>query len=119
MADGARYGDRLLPAGYHRQGNAASPCSSPSAGQRLSVFARQMRSINMALQQCGKTGRLAAAAILFSSLLSINGYAQTSWPLWESYSRTIIDQQGRVIDRSAQDKTTSEGQSYAMFFALV
>jgi endoglucanase len=39
--------------------------------------------------------------------------------LWESYSRAIIDQQGRVIDRSAQDKTTSEGQSYAMFFALV
>ncbi len=31
----------------------------------------------------------------------------------------MIDSQGRVIDHSAQDRTTSEGQSYAMFFALV
>lgn len=46
-------------------------------------------------------------------------HAQPAWPLWESYNRAIIDQQGRVIDRRAQDRTTSEGQSYAMFFALV
>jgi endo-1,4-beta-D-glucanase Y len=44
--------------------------------------------------------------------------AQT-WPLWESYNRYVVDDQGRVIDRSAQDHTTSEGQAYAMFFALV
>ena len=44
--------------------------------------------------------------------------AQT-WPLWESYARYAIDDQGRVFDRSAQDHTTSEGQAYAMFFALV
>jgi endoglucanase len=44
--------------------------------------------------------------------------AQT-WPLWESYTRYAIDDQGRVVDRSAQDHTTSEGQAYAMFFALV
>ena len=42
-----------------------------------------------------------------------------SWPLWESYNRYIVDDQGRVIDHSAQDHTTSEGQAYAMFFALV
>jgi endoglucanase len=46
-------------------------------------------------------------------------HAQPTWPLWESYARAIIDQQGRVIDHSAQDRTTSEGQSYAMFFSLV
>nr|WP_260704942.1 cellulose synthase complex periplasmic endoglucanase BcsZ [Edaphobacter flagellatus] len=46
-------------------------------------------------------------------------HAQPAWPLWENYNRVIIDQQGRVIDHSAQDRTTSEGQSYAMFFALV
>jgi endoglucanase len=44
--------------------------------------------------------------------------AQT-WPLWESYARYVVDDQGRVVDRSAQDRTTSEGQAYAMFFALV
>lgn len=41
------------------------------------------------------------------------------WPLWESYTRYVVDDQGRVVDRSAQDRTTSEGQAYAMFFALV
>jgi endo-1,4-beta-D-glucanase Y len=45
--------------------------------------------------------------------------AQQSWPLWESYTRQIIDPQGRVVDHAAQDRTTSEGQAYAMFFALV
>jgi endoglucanase len=47
------------------------------------------------------------------------GLAQRSWPLWEAYSRAFIDAQGRVIDHNAQDRTTSEGQAYAMFFALV
>jgi len=45
--------------------------------------------------------------------------AQQTWPLWESYAGHIIDQNGRVIDHSAQDHTTSEGQAYGMFFALV
>ena len=49
--------------------------------------------------------------------------AQEPWPLWEAYTRRFLDNQGRVIDRSApgpqQDRTTSEGQAYAMFFALV
>jgi endoglucanase len=39
--------------------------------------------------------------------------------LWGAYTARFIDDQGRVIDRSAQDRTTSEGQAYAMFFALV
>jgi endoglucanase len=51
--------------------------------------------------------------------LSSTCLAQSAWPLWESYNRIILDQQGRVIDRNAQDRTTSEGQAYAMFFALV
>ena len=41
------------------------------------------------------------------------------WPLWEAYTKRFMDDQGRVIDRTAGDRTTSEGQSYAMFFALV
>ena len=46
-------------------------------------------------------------------------HAQQPWPLWEAYTQHFIDDQGRVIDRSAGDRTTSEGQAYAMFFALV
>jgi endo-1,4-beta-D-glucanase Y len=58
---------------------------------------------------------------LAASLLCLHPrcYGQQNWPLWESYAQHAIDQQGRVIDHSAQDRTTSEGQSYAMFFALV
>ena len=61
---------------------------------------------------------LAATALLFVAISGIC-QAQPVWPLWESYARVTIDQQGRVIDHSAQDRTTSEGQAYAMFFALV
>lgn len=45
--------------------------------------------------------------------------ADQSWPFWEQYTQRFMDDQGRIIDHSAGDKTTSEGQSYAMFFALV
>jgi endoglucanase len=46
-------------------------------------------------------------------------HAQQAWPLWEAYTKRFLDDQGRVIDRSANDRTTSEGEAYAMFFALV
>src|SRR5438105_11451285 len=36
---------------------------------------------------------------------------------WASYQREFIQGDGRVIDRSDQDVTTSEGQSYAMLRA--
>ena len=57
-------------------------------------------------------------------MLALQGCrAQEPWPLWEAYTKRFVDGQGRVIDRSApgtqQDRTTSEGQAYAMFFALV
>src|SRR5262245_56480759 len=41
------------------------------------------------------------------------------WPLWRSYAARFLDDQVRVIDRDAGDRTTSEGQAYAMFFSLV
>lgn len=42
-----------------------------------------------------------------------------AWPLWEEFSRDHIQEDGRVIDHDAEDISTSEGQSYALFFALV
>jgi endo-1,4-beta-D-glucanase Y len=42
------------------------------------------------------------------------------WPsLWKSYVTGFMDGQIRVIDHDAGDRTTSEGQAYGMFFALV
>lgn len=41
------------------------------------------------------------------------------WPHWNRYVERFISPDGRVLDHSAADRTTSEGQSYALFFALV
>jgi endoglucanase len=42
------------------------------------------------------------------------------WPsIWKSYVSGFMDNQMRVIDHDAGDRTTSEGQAYGMFFSLV
>ncbi len=41
------------------------------------------------------------------------------WPLWQAYTQRYLDAQGRIIDHTDHDRTTSEGQAYALFFALV
>jgi endo-1,4-beta-D-glucanase Y len=41
------------------------------------------------------------------------------WPLWEKYAARFISPDGRVIDPMRDGISTSEGQSYALFFALV
>jgi endoglucanase len=41
------------------------------------------------------------------------------WPLWEAYASSFLNDQGRVVDRQGDGRTTSEGQSYGLFFALV
>ena len=69
----------------------------------------------------GLLGCVLPAALL---LLSLAGcHAQQPWPLWEAYTNRFLDPGGRIIDRSApgvqHDRTTSEGQAYALFFALV
>lgn len=46
--------------------------------------------------------------------------ASKDWPLWETFIEHYVQKDGRVIDASTPQKhTSSEGQSYAMFFALV
>jgi endoglucanase len=42
-----------------------------------------------------------------------------SWPFWTSYKSHFLTAEGRIIDPDRNSMTTSEGQSYAMFFALV
>jgi len=44
---------------------------------------------------------------------------QHSWPAWQRFSERFIQADGRVIDITFDAKSTSEGQSYALFFALV
>ncbi|MFP2769772.1 cellulose synthase complex periplasmic endoglucanase BcsZ [Oceanisphaera sp. KMM 10153] len=46
--------------------------------------------------------------------------AACDWPAWQHFRQAYISEQGRVIDPAGgRDITTSEGQSYGMFFALV
>ena len=43
-----------------------------------------------------------------------------AWELWDQFKATNLTPEGRVVDYSeAKLITTSEGQSYGMFFALV
>jgi len=57
--------------------------------------------------------------VVFLLVLSATGGCrETPWTLWNAYAARFIDAQGRVIDPQGDARTTSEGQSYAMFFAL-
>jgi endoglucanase len=49
----------------------------------------------------------------------LNGDTGSGWPLWSAYSAHFVSAEGRVIDPDRNSMTTSEGQGYAMFFALV
>lgn len=66
--------------------------------------------------------RVGAMSVIAGSLLlaGVVSAAPCDWPAWQQFKRDYISEDGRVIDRSdARLITTSEGQSYAMFFALV
>ena len=63
------------------------------------------------------TARLAATAML-ALMPACGGCRKSPWTLWDAYSARFIDGQGRVTD-PMDDRTTSEGQAYALFFALV
>ena len=41
------------------------------------------------------------------------------WPHWTKYVSAFVSADGRVVERSAADRTTSEGEAYALFFSLV
>ncbi len=63
--------------------------------------------------------RCAGVLLTLSICLSDGCRAEQPWPLWTSYANRMVDGQGRVLDHTAGDRTTSEGQAYGMFFALV
>lgn len=74
---------------------------------------------NVLLARSGSRMLLLRCGVLLTMLCVCGCRAEAPWPLWDAYSARFIDGQGRVIDHTAGDRTTSEGQAYAMFFALV
>ena len=68
-----------------------------------------------------RRSRLRKRLLFIACLLltcATGGCKQSPWLLWNSYAARFIDAQGRVIDPQGGARTTSEGQAYAMFFAL-
>ncbi len=59
------------------------------------------------------------ACCLLPGTLGICCAQPQPWPLWQAYTQHYLDAQGRVIDHAEHERTTSEGQAYALFFALV
>ena len=59
-------------------------------------------------------------ALTLGSASATAGAACPAWPAWESFAKTYITDTGRLIDPALPNgQTTSEGQAYALFFALV
>ena len=64
------------------------------------------------------SGKRLLPIVLLFMICATGGCKQAAWPLWDSYSARFIDVQGRVFDPRGDQRTTSEGQAYSMFFAL-
>jgi len=67
---------------------------------------------------------LAALAALPLLSIAVPGCAanggRRGWPAWQLLCDSSLSEDGRMIDRTQADqRSTSEGQSYALFFALV
>ncbi|WP_323924617.1 cellulose synthase complex periplasmic endoglucanase BcsZ [Aeromonas veronii] len=60
------------------------------------------------------------ALLLLWCASALPARAACDWPEWQQFKRDYMTAEGRVVDPSdARRITTSEGQSYALFFALV
>lgn len=63
---------------------------------------------------------LVAALSISSISLAAPDCTRPAWPLWTQFKAHFIQKNGRVLDASTPKMhSSSEGQSYAMFFALV
>lgn len=82
------------------------------SGMRRSTAGRAVR---RALLSC-------TTVLLWMASAGAHATAQceADWPLWQQFNRHFVASDGRVIDASVPEMhSTSEGQSYGMFFALV
>lgn len=78
---------------------------------------------------CGRALRVSilASAVAVSAAVAVDACGGTpsagcdaGWPDWQRFVEAFVSEDGRVIDRSTPGAwTVSEGQAYAMFFALV
>src|SRR3954468_15588579 len=89
---------------------AAGRCGSPGG---VRPQGPRTAHANPAAPRGGRMIALLAGALLAASP------CDARWPLLNRYVDRFVSGDGRVIDRTAGDRSTSEGQAYGMFFALV
>ncbi|ACC71553.1 Cellulase [Paraburkholderia phymatum STM815] len=70
------------------------------------------------IPKCGAVRRLVGLAVACLQV-SVAAHADCRWPLWERYAQQQISKDGRIVEPGKGDRTTSEAQAYAMFFAVV
>jgi endoglucanase len=66
--------------------------------------------------------RFIASLLVVGTMLFSSSHAASAptWPAWQRFKDLYLSPDGRVIDTSVPEQiTTSEGQSYALFFAVV
>lgn len=75
---------------------------------------------------CRQARALAAPHLAVVLALAVPGMVQAdtcptrTWPLWQDYAQRFVQADGRMLGSSMDpNQSSSEGQSYGMFFALV
>ncbi|WP_052765638.1 cellulose synthase complex periplasmic endoglucanase BcsZ [Pandoraea apista] len=98
--------------------------------KRADVYGRRRRAVLRALAACSAAPVVAsltspAKAVSAASAASApatgdRGCAPVDWPDWTRFKAAFLSHDGRVIDHSMSDqRTVSEGQAYALTFALI
>jgi endoglucanase len=60
-----------------------------------------------------------AAGLAGYSAQADTGSSGSSWAQWDGFAGRFLQADGRIVDLTFDAKSTSEGQSYGLFFALV
>lgn len=97
-----------------RGGQAEAPASD--------VFAEELTPEQAALREARRTvqrKRASAGGARHGQLASKTAPQCAPWQLWARFCAEFVQQDGRVVDRTAEGRSTSEGQAYGLFFALV
>lgn len=83
---------------------------------------KAMQRVLCGLSACLIAGTAWAQAPVAASAASASAAVgcTPAWPRWGQFKQRFVSADGRVVDvGSADDRTVSEGQAYALFFALV
>lgn len=89
----------------------------------MPVSSMNRRATSFGLSLRGNARRVSAVlalALLAPAIAAGKPCEPPTWLLWQTYATRFVQADGRVLESSLENNhSTSEGQSYAMFFALI